>query len=103
MRSEGLNADYENIRIWSIGFLAAVTVDGHEIGLIEGVPRTGHAAFSTQARLFKGNRAYFMATAGPAEAPLPQGVEVLEDRIDEDRRMGPNADLKVAFALSLCA
>ena len=36
MRSEGLNADYENLRIWSIGFLAAVTVDGHEIGLIEG-------------------------------------------------------------------
>ena len=36
LRKQGLDAGYENIRSWPSGFLARVTVDGREVGLVEG-------------------------------------------------------------------
>ena len=45
----------------------------------------------------------FAAAAFAAECPSPDGVELLDKRIDERGIVGKDAVLKVALALGLCA
>ena len=45
----------------------------------------------------------FAAAAVVAEVTAPDGIELLDERIDEGGIVGENAILEVALALRLCA